>query len=1166
MIDTEVNMTGSEIAVIGIAGRFPGAKNIAEFWQNLKNGVESLAFVSDEELTTLDIPEGWLQNPNYVRVKGGKLEGKEFFDASFFGYTQREAEIMDPQMRIFHECAWSALEDAGYDMEKYHGAIGLYTGAGSSSYWEFLASISGKCDELGVYASGLLYDAAHLSTKIAYNFNLKGPCFSVQTACSTSLVTVHLACQGILNGECDMALAGGVNIVPHKTFGYIFQEGMIYSADGHCRPFDAKARGTVFGEGCGVVLLKPLADAVSDGDHIYAIIKGTAINNDGLRKIGYTAPSIEGQAEVITMAQRMAEVEPESITYAEAHGTGTELGDPIEIEALKVAFNTDKKNFCGVGSVKSNIGHLDSAAGAAGLIKVILALKYRLIPPSLHFVSPNPRIDFENSPFYVVNRLKEWEPVNGYPLRACVSSFGIGGTNAHAILEEWPPVQDQPLDTETAQIAQTGDRQYWLIPLSGKTPTALDRLTENLCHFFKNEKNISLANAAYTLSVGRRDLEYRRMFVCKDMDQAIRALSNPAAVEVHNGQEESPVIFMFPGLGGQYENMAKELYRDEPIFRDELNRCFDILNPLVDYHIKEILYPGEEGAVSQGKGLLDFEVARLAVFVIEYALARLLIKWGIRPDAMIGYGFGEYAAACVRGAVSLEDSFKAILAIGKSGEKHLTAAHFADEIKDAIKKENAVFIEVGPGRDLSLLVESFAGSPNRRLLDLLRPVDREVSDTYYLLNKIGQLWLYGQRLDWEQFYPRQTGLRVSRISLPTYPFEGEYYWFDEKLLKENYGRKDEPGPKKQVAVVLKPRPQLMNPYTAAGSEVEEKIAHEWQRLFGYDRIGMNDNFYDLGGDSLMAVNLAALMNKAGFNIVLADILSNPTIKQLAPIISERKASQELEEDIYERRLLSQLECIEKLNKGHHEKNIFIIHPLHGMVNPYKDMAVLLEHKFNVYGVQARGIKPGSSMAEDPVRMVDDYIEQILEVQKNGSYIIGGYCNGVDIAYEIVRKLENLNHPVESLILADPHVLFPYQFVKRLRILGKLPDFFRNRLAPYYNKKYRQRLLLLESREKEAEPGEETGAGNFSKKKFESRIELLSRHIIPTNIINAPIFAVIAEASLLPSTLTEGPRATKEELGYMTKGNVTLVQIPGDHNSIWERPFVEKFAEVVLNNI
>jgi len=434
--------TGLEIAIIGLAGRFPGSESIDEFWNNLKNGVESITFFSDEELLEAGIESELLENPNYIKAKG-VIQDHDCFDASFFRYTPGEAWVMAPQVRLFHECAWEALEDAGYVPETYDGRIGLYAGASSSSYWETLTlravldqktGLSRSVDRFSLFK---LNDKDYLTTRISHRLNLTGPSFSVQTACSTSLVAVHLAVQALLNGECEMALAGGVAVsLPHMT-GYLYHEGMILSPDGHCRAFDEQARGTMIGEGAGIVVLKLLEDALSDGDHIYAVVKGSAINNDGVRKVGFSAPSIEGQAEVITTAQYIARVVPESITCLEAHGTGTELGDPVEMEALKLAFNTNKRGYCALGSVKTNIGHLDTAAGIAGLIKAVLALKYRLIPPSLHFNNPNPKLDIENSPFYINTELKEWKR-NSYPLRAGVCSFGIGGTNAHMVLEEWP--------------------------------------------------------------------------------------------------------------------------------------------------------------------------------------------------------------------------------------------------------------------------------------------------------------------------------------------------------------------------------------------------------------------------------------------------------------------------------------------------------------------------------------------------------------------------------------------------------------------------------------------------------------------------------------------------------------------------------------------------------
>ena len=429
------SFTGLEIAVIGMAGRFPGAKNINEFWNNLKNGVEAISFCSPEELEKAGFSAEQVEEANFVKA-GGLMEDTGYFDAEFFGYMHDEAEVMDPQLRLFHECTWSALEDAGYAPGSYDGLIGLFAGASHNFNWEAYTIVTGKKNKIGSFMSGYLTVKDFLCTLISYKLNLKGPGIIVNSACSTSLVAVHMACQAILNGECDMALAGGTAVSKAGGTGYVFQEGIIHSPDGHCRAFAAAARGTVSGDGVGLVVLKRLEDAVADRDHIYAVVKGSAVNNDGIRKVGYTAPSIEGQVDVIKMAQQVAEVEPESIGYIETHGTGTNLGDPVEMEALKIAFATDKKKYCGIGAVKSNIGHCDTAAGIAGFIKAVLALIHRQIPPTLHFEKPNPGIRLDDSPFYINAALKDWED-NGAVRRAGVSSFGIGGTNAHVILEEW---------------------------------------------------------------------------------------------------------------------------------------------------------------------------------------------------------------------------------------------------------------------------------------------------------------------------------------------------------------------------------------------------------------------------------------------------------------------------------------------------------------------------------------------------------------------------------------------------------------------------------------------------------------------------------------------------------------------------------------------------------
>ncbi|MDQ1354882.1 MAG: polyketide synthase PksJ, partial [Acidobacteriota bacterium] len=661
-IQPDNSRTSHEIAVIGMAGIFPGARNLHEFWENLKNGVETIHFFTTEELLEDGAASETIKKPNYVKAKG-IIEGVEYFDASFFGYTPWEGQIMDPQMRIFQQTVWHALEDAGYNPFTYNQRIGLYAGASPNYYWAGLTLFSGKDWNVNGFTAAQLVDKDFMCTHISYKLNLKGPSVSLQTACSTSLVAIHYATQGLLHDECEMALAGGVSIGYPDKRGYIYEPGMILSSDGHNRSFDARADGTLFSDGVGVVVLKSLANAVADRDHIYAVIKGTAINNDGYRKVGYTAPSIQGQVEVIRAAQVTAEVEPESITYIEAHGTATPLGDPVEIEALAQAFHTDKKRYCAVGTIKSNMGHLYSAAGVAGFIKTVLALEHRLIPPSLHFQTPNPQIDFQDSPFYVNTTLKEWRN-DQYPLRAGVSSFGIGGTNAHIVLEQYDASGGQkPFYKKVSGLPKIF---YYLLFLSAKTQSSLDKMTENLTAFFKTNTGLNLADAAYTLSVGRETFEYKKTIVCTDLNDAVAALTttNPDKVQAfHTKEKDRPVVFMFPGQGAQYVNMGLGLYNEEPVFRQEMDRCFEILKSQANFDLKEILYPTnespEQGAINRT------EITQPAIFCFEYSLARLLMSWGIKPHAMTGHSIGEYAAACLSGVFSLADALKLTVLRGR---------------------------------------------------------------------------------------------------------------------------------------------------------------------------------------------------------------------------------------------------------------------------------------------------------------------------------------------------------------------------------------------------------------------------------------------------------------------------------------------------------------------
>ena len=655
MSEVTSERNGLEIAVIGMAGRFPKAKNIEEFWRNLLNGVECISFFTDQELSDFGIDKETIANPQYVKARP-VLENAEWFDASFFGASPREAELMDPQHRIFLECAWEAMENAGYDSEQYEGLIGVYAGTGLSTYLiNNLSSHPNLIGLGGLFQTAILNDKDYLSTRVSYKLNLQGPSMVIQTACSTSLVAVHEACQSLLMGECDIALAGGIRINVPQGAGYWYQEGGILSPDGHCRAFDAKAHGTIGGNGVGIVVLKRLADAINDGDSIQAVIRGSAINNDGSLKVGFTAPRVDGQASAITAAMRLAEVDPQTITYIEAHGTGTPLGDPIEIAALKQAFaGATEKNSCAVGSVKTNVGHLDAAAGVTGLIKTVLSIKHGVLPPSLHFKSPNPQLDLANSPFYVNATLKDWE---ANPRRAGVSSFGVGGTNAHVIVEQ------APLSEESSE-----SRSEQLLIISAKTTTALETATANLAAYLGNNPDISLSDVAYTLQVGRRAFNHRRAVVCSSVDDAQHALTTLDPKRIFTGSHkgnERPITFMFPGQGAQYPNMGRELYDNEPKFREQLDLCSEILKPHLNLDLRDLLYPDEQNAEDARKQLTQTRFTQPALFAIEYSLAKLWTTWGIRPQAMIGHSIGEYVAACLAGVFSLEDALTLIATRGR---------------------------------------------------------------------------------------------------------------------------------------------------------------------------------------------------------------------------------------------------------------------------------------------------------------------------------------------------------------------------------------------------------------------------------------------------------------------------------------------------------------------
>ena len=645
------------IAVIGMSGRFPGARTIDDLWKNLVNGVESITTFTPEELGP-GIDESLRSEPDYVRARG-IVEDADKFDAAFFGITPHEAEVMDPQHRVFLELAWSALENAGHDPGTYPGLIGVYAGAGDNHYYSTnLLSHPDLLKMVGNLTVGYGNEKDYISTRASYLLNLTGPGVSVNTGCSTSLLAVDLAFRGLRDRECDMALAGGVDIhVPQKS-GFLFQEGGTFSRDGHCRPFDADATGTMFCDGAGVVVLKRLSDALADGDTIYAVILSTAKNNDGSGKVSFLAPSVEGQARVVAMAQDLAGVRPEDFGYIEAHGTATPLGDPIEVEALTQAFRrqTEKKQFCGLGSIKGNIGHPTIAAGVAGLIKAVLCLYHEKIPATLHYKRPNPRIDFANSPFKVVDALTPW-PRGERSRIAGVSSFGFGGTNVHAIVNESPP-----------PVSSVPSRPAHLLLLSAKTAVGLDAMATNLRTHVSDHPDCVVADAAFTLQRGRAYLPHRRFLVVKDRADAVGELAKPSphrsATRVCTSRDPR-IVFLFPGQGSQYVNMGKSIYEVEPFFRETVDRCCRLLVPHLGRNLLEVIHPDADNERTSYEALKDTFFTQPALFTIEYSLAMLWMSWGIKPAMMVGHSIGEFACACLAGVFTLEDALRLVATRGR---------------------------------------------------------------------------------------------------------------------------------------------------------------------------------------------------------------------------------------------------------------------------------------------------------------------------------------------------------------------------------------------------------------------------------------------------------------------------------------------------------------------
>lgn len=914
-----IEQTGLEIAIIGIAGRYPGATDIPAFWSNIKAGLESISFFSAEELLSEGISPSLITSPDYVRA-GGIISDYDCFDAGLFGYTPAEAAMLDPQHRVFLECCWAALEDAGYRQESSSFSTGVFSATSLSTYLiRNILPSRNAAEALSEWQARLGNEKDHLSTRVAYKLNLTGPAITVQTACSSSLVAVHYACQSLLSGDCDLALAGGVSIkVPHRT-GYRYLPGFTLSPDGHCRAFDAKAQGTVPGNGCGVLILKRLADAQADRDSIYCVIRGTAVNNDGASKVGYTAPSIAGQAAAITRAHRAAAVTPDTIRYVEAHGTGTQLGDPVEIAALAQAFGELPPKTCAIGSVKTNVGHTDVAAGVTGLIKAALAVRDGVVPPSLHYDTPNPEIPFDRTPFFVATSCGDW-PASKLPRRAGVSSFGLGGTNAHVVLEE------------AGRLRSTEHRSHLeLLILSGQDSHALEEQCERLAKYLVARSELALGDVAFTLQVGRLSMPERQILVCSSVAQAADALLQTRSQLVARGSvrgDTHSVAFVFPDASLHWAAKAAAIYDVQAVFRREFDACAAVLVALSLGDPRSILLQRQTNAADTMPTHDSAVMRDAACFALEYGLARMWMSWGVQPEAVFGVGVGEYVAACLAGVYDIADALK--LVTMRASTLQADDTNYSDLGRDAAKLAAASLPrlpwlsgvtgdwmehwqcadpeywtrqlnEYQPERGLQLLA-----CRQRTLVLPLGPrtdewnrildasgccvVPKHVLPDGWadVLQTLGELWLAGLQPDWQAVHADRN---VGRVPLPTYPFYRQRHWIapptDDAIREFLPGDQESIGNFEQTSAFS----------CDATSDSEHAVARVWADVLGLDRISVNDRFLELGGDSLLALKLVSTIQQIfDIRFTLKDLWDHSTVSETALIVQNR-IIQQIQRDV-----------------------------------------------------------------------------------------------------------------------------------------------------------------------------------------------------------------------------------------------------------------------------
>jgi len=986
---SNTNYSGFEIAVIGLALKFPGAENKIQFWNNILRKEKSSQEIDGLKSASLSLSDE--QKKRYISSYC-TIGHPDQFDSNFFNYPPVEAALMDPQSRMFHETVWKALEDANIINDLDKKVISLFAGGSDNPYWKGYTLMNQNKNDIDSFSALQLGDIKFLNSLISYKLNLKGPAVYVDTACSTSLVAIHMASRSLLTGECEVAVAGGISFSSKEKEGYFYDESRIFSNDGNCRAFNTDSTGTMPGEGTGVVVLKRLQEAIKDEDYIYAVIKGSAINNDGNRKVGYTAPSVDGQTECIKIAQKVARVKPGSLSYIETHGTGTTLGDPIELAALKNVFAGENAYSCALGAVKSNIGHLDVAAGVAGFIKTVLALNSKKLPPVVY--SDKSILSKTREGFYLNEETCEWKQQEGQPLRAGVSSFGIGGTNAHVVLEE-APQREQDVDSPG----------FKLLTLSAKTKNSLQAQSDSLTEFLLSGEEINLSDMAYTYQTARKPFTYRRSIVYKDKEDLMARLS-PSYTEdkaVRCIRDNPSMVFMFSGAGSQYSGMGRDLYREEPLFRQTMDEGFSLLKKITGLDYAGIIFPENES-----HDINKMVHTQPMIFLFGYSLSRLVMSWGIKPGYMIGHSVGEYIAACLSGVMSFEDALYLVVKRGQllsdtenglmisvpvteeEAQKYCTegisiaavngpnqvvfsgsvsimseltaklekedvsyirlyASHaghssLVDAILPAYRNEvsgiqrskpqipfvsnltgnfiqdgeavsveywlrhmretvrfsdgintllslnkELVFIEIGGGHSLSTLLRQQKSAQEVLGLNLVRHPNEKCHDVEYLASRMGNLWCHGLSIDWKAYHKSE---KRKKIPVPTYAFEKIKFRAIVNPFRYLAGSEAESYQQEEVvqdSIVRKDRPHVSAEYAAPVTDSEKKLAGIFEAFFNIEAIGVEDDFFELGGDSLKAMMiLKKIMKEYGVQLSVKSFFEKRTIKLIASEVDDMK--------------------------------------------------------------------------------------------------------------------------------------------------------------------------------------------------------------------------------------------------------------------------------------